>query len=204
MKKPLFIVLEGGEGSGKSTLIKTAKEVFGDSLVVTREPGGSVFGEVIRSLALNHEEAKHASAETMLCLMFAARFDHVDKVVIPALQAGKHVISDRFDASSFAYQIYAQENRELVNLFNVLRSRINRLPDHYTYADVDVKEGLKRAATRNSAGNEGNHFDDRKVDFHERLRDGYADFFSRTPNFVVNANQGLEKVKADFVDLLKG
>lgn len=204
MKKPLFIALEGGEGSGKSTLITALKESLGNSVVVTREPGGSPYGEVIREAALKHAYAKDAPAETMLCLMFAARFDHVKNLVVPALDAGKHVITDRFDASSYTYQIYGQEASELEDLFWKLRSHLSRTPDLYIYIDVDAEEGVNRAMRRNNiAPADGNHFDDRKMDFHRRLRTGYDSFFKQVPHVIVDANRPLEEVKKDFLEAVK-
>jgi dTMP kinase len=200
-KRPLFVVIEGGEGAGKSTLTKTVKEVLCEKIVITREPGGSPFAEVIRDVALKHELAEHAGADTMLCLMFAARFDHIRNTVIPALRRDQHVISDRFDASSYAYQIYGQQNFSIENLFWDLRSRIDRLPDLYIYADVEVQEGLRRVESRNSKTTEGNHFDSRKIDFHQRLRKGYSMFFEKTKfgskNIIINANQSIESVRTE-------
>jgi len=202
MKNPKFIVLEGGEGAGKSTLIKTIKEKMGDSVLITREPGGSPYAEAIRELALKNPLAKNASAETMLCLMFAARFDHVRNTVIPALEKGITVISDRFDASSFAYQIHAQENSGIRELFWHLREAVPRLPDCYIYADVDVKEGLRRVHSRNSTTDEGNHFDGRELAFHERLRTGYKEFLEKVPHKILDANKSAKEVAEDLVKIL--
>ncbi len=202
MKKPFFIDIEGGEGSGKSTLLRLLKEKSGDNVVFTREPGGSPFGEIIREVALKSPYAKDASAETMLCLMFAARYDHVDKIIKPSLNSGKHVISDRFDASSFTYQIYAQETPQIENLFWSLRERLSCVPDLYIYIDVEVEEGLRRVQNRNANTNENNHFDGRKVDFHKRIKQGYTEFFKKVPHVVIDANRPLEDVKKDFFNTI--
>lgn len=199
MKKTKFLAIEGGEGSGKSTLLKILKEKLNDSLLITREPGGSPYGEAIRELALRNPLAKDANAETMLCLMFAARFDHINNLIKPALDKGQHVVTDRFDASSYTYQIHAQQAPQIEPLFWNLRSSLPIIPDIYIYIDVDVEEGLKRANSRNSFTNEGNHFDGRKIDFHKRIRQGYSEFFKKTKHIIINANRPLEDVKNDFL-----
>lgn len=198
-QQPKFIVLEGGEGAGKSSLIKALKEKLGDSVLLTREPGGSSYAEAIRETALKHPLSKDAVAETMICLMFAARFDHVEKLIKPTLAKGQNVISDRFDASSYAYQIHAQKGKHLEKLFWNLRSHISRKPDLYIYLDVDVEEGLRRARSRNSKNTEGNHFDDREVDFHKLLRKGYKIFLKKVPHVVIDANRPFEEVKGEFL-----
>lgn len=201
----LFIAIEGGEGSGKSSLLKVLKEKMGDRVLITREPGGSEFGEAIRESALKHPLSKHALAETMICLMFAARFDHVDKLIKPTLKKGQHVITDRFDASSYAYQVHAQEAEHLEDLFWHLRKAISRVPNIYIYIDVDAKKGIRRAVTRNAkVFIEGNHFDERELDFHKRLRKGYAKFFKKVKHIVIDGNRSFEKVKRDFFKKIDG
>lgn len=202
MKKAKFIVIEGGEGSGKSSLLKALKEEYGNKIIITREPGGSAYAEEIRNLALKHPLAKDADAYTMICLMFAARFDHVDKLIKPNLKAGKHVISDRFDASSYTYQIHAQETPKIEKLFWCLRENLSRVPDLYIYIDVKVEEGLRRVQSRNSITNENNHFDGRKIDFHKRIRKGYKKFFKNVKHVVIDANRPFEEVKKDFFKVI--
>ena len=208
--KPLFIAIEGGEGSGKSTLIRTIKEALGDSVAVTREPGGSPYGELIREAAIKNPLAKDAPPETTLCLMFASRFDHVANLVIPSLKSGKSVITDRFDASSYAYQISSQSSL-LEDLFWDLRNRLAIKPDLYVFVDVDPSEGLKRARGRNQSvgnGKQYDHFDDRDLAFHQNVRKGFLKFFdkvkaTRTPSLIIDANRPLEIVIADFVTKIK-
>lgn len=201
--KPKFIVIEGGEGSGKSSLISYAKEYFGNKIIVTREPGGSDYAEVIREVALKNSLAKQACSETMMCLMFAARYDHIKNKIQPALNEGKIVISDRFDGSSFAYNVWAQSEGRIEKLFWNLRDVMSIKPDMYIFVDVDIEEGLKRARTRNKNSEEGNHFDDREMKFHEKVKEGYVKFLSNVPHVTVNANRPLEEVKKSFVETLE-
>lgn len=205
-KKPKFIVIEGGEGSGKSTLLMTLKDVIGDKIFTTREPGGSPYAEVIREVAKNNSLAKDAPAETTLCLMFAARFDNVKNAIIPAMETGKSVIADRFDASSYAYNVMAQSGGSLEEVFWSLRKRLLRVPDLYVFVDVDPKEGVRRAHSRNqklSLTKKYDHFDDREFAFHEKVRKGYLNFFSKVPHIIIDSNRPLETVKTDFVSQIK-
>lgn len=204
--KSFFIAIEGGEGSGKSSLLIALKEALGDAIVTTREPGGSPYAEVIRTATLKNPLAKDAPAETTLCLMFAARFDNVKNSIIPAVDSGKHIIADRFDGSSYAYNVMAQSDGELDDLFWKLRSRLLRVPDMYIFVDVDPKEGVRRAYSRNQSllqGKQYDHFDDREIAFHKKVRKGYIEFLSKVPHIVVDANRPLEIVKEDFIKQIK-
>ena len=204
--RPKFIVVEGGEGSGKSTLLASLKDVFGDRIFVTREPGGSPYAEIIRTAALKNPLAKTAPAETTFCLMFAARFDNVKNSILPSIENGTPVIADRFDSSSYAYQVCGQSDGSLENIFWDLRKRLAILPDLYIFMDVDPREGLRRASLRNQSllsGKQYDHFDDRDVKFHEAVRGGYLKFLEKVPHIIIDANRPLETVKADFLAQLK-
>ena len=199
---PPFIVIEGGEGSGKSSLLMALKDVMGDAIVTTREPGGSPYAEVIRDVTLKNPLAKGTPAETTLCLMFAARFDNTARAIVPALNSRKPVIADRFDASSYTYQVWAQSAGALDQLFWQLRDRLEVKPDLYIFFDVDPKEGIRRARSRNQSllhGKQYDHFDDREIAFHEKVREGYLAFFKKVPHVVIDANRPLEVVKKDFI-----
>ena len=104
--KGTFIVIEGGDGAGKSTQIKKLAEHFGDKMILTREPGGTEYAEAIRELALKHPLAGNADGKTLFMLMWGSRAEHMNHLVVPALNEGKIVVSDRFDSSTFAYNIY--------------------------------------------------------------------------------------------------
>lgn len=195
-----FIVIEGGEGSGKSTMVKVAQEYF-PQVLVTREPGGSPFAEMIRKLILC-DEAKEAHGETQFGLFWAARFDHVHNKVKPALEKGINVLTDRFDSSSFAYQIYGQEAKHLKDLFLKMRQVYLKeyTPDLYIYLQVDPKEGMRRVAQRKGISN---HFDNRAIDFHHRLHEGYMDFLNLVPHIIIDANGPMEDVQTHFLKTLK-
>src|ERR1044072_1925263 len=108
-----FIVIDGNEGAGKTTLLKVAADIYGDNILLTREIGGSPFAEEIRRQMFSTENGNQADARTQFNLAWAARADHFKNVIRPALDKGVNVISDRFDSSTWAYQLYAQDARDL-------------------------------------------------------------------------------------------
>mgnify|MGYP001619810843 FL=1 len=151
-KKGKFIVIEGGEGSGKTSVIKFLKEAFGysnDVVVFTREPGGTVIGEKIRNLLMDKGN-KDILPITELFLFCGARAQHVSELIIPSLKSGKHVVSDRFDASTIAYQLFGRNKMELLNSFltlnNIAKEEIE--PDAVIWLDVSPEIGLERKKNR--------------------------------------------------------
>jgi len=202
MKKGLFIVLDGGEGCGKSTLLEYLKSILpNDKNVFTREPGGSPYAEDIRSLMLTHPLAKNADGNTHFGLVWAARADHLKNTVRPALLGGQNVISDRFDSSTWAYQIHGQKALHLKDLFMPIRKVFvgDTAPDLYIFLDVPPQVGMKRVAGRKG---DPNHFDDRKIDFHETIRQAYKDFPKEFPQIMIDTNKPLEDVKAELKKII--
>lgn len=193
-----FIVIEGGEGSGKTTVSKWLVErLSNDGYQVhwTREPGGSPLAEKIRTLILS-DDARHADAETFFALFLAARRDHLKQTIIPHLEAGVQVISDRFMSSTWAYQLVAQEQSQLRDLFWQMHSHyLDRLEPHYILLDVSPEIGLSRAARRMEAMT---HFDERDLAFHTKVREGFHEFFSMIPRenvTFIDARESIEKVQ---------
>jgi dTMP kinase len=175
-----FIVIDGGEGSGKGVVMKALKAILTpEEAIFTREPGGSPLAEMIRGVIFS-EEAKGANALTNFALFWAARADHMARTVYPALMSGISVVSDRFDISTFAYQLHGQRDHNyLIPLFWDMREKYCAPPpDLYIYLDVDPEEGLRRARGRG----EGNHYDDLDLEFHQRVREGYLNFVHRHPD----------------------
>ena len=193
-----FITLEGGEGSGKSTQVKrlaAALEAKGIAALTTREPGGSPGAEEIRALMVQGEPGRwDPLTETLL--LYAARADHVRRVIGPALLTDKWVISDRFNDSSFVYQGIGR---------GVPRETIRRIdsvvlddfkPDFTLVLDIDVDTGLKRAGAR---GGKENRFENFDRNFHERLRQGFIEIAKRHPDrsALIDAAGTPDKVAAD-------
>lgn len=197
IKKGKFIVIDGGDGSGKSTIINHLKKILPvENNIFTREPGGSDFAQKIRELMLS-EEAGFANGKTHFGLIWAARADHIDKTVRPAIESGKNIISDRFDSSTYAYQIFAQESLELKDLFFDIRDKFlaEIKPDLYIYLDVDVEVGIDRTNKRDSK--KQNHFDRNKKDFRQKVRNGFLEYMKLVPSVIVDANRTLDEVKKE-------
>lgn len=203
LKKGKFIVLDSGEGAGKTLQLEKAKEFFGDNLVITREPGGSKYAEQIREIILHSVYSQYADAKTLFALFWAARADHLDKTIKPALLEGKTVITDRFDSSTYAYQIVAQGAVELKELFWQMREVYlgDFKPDLYVYLDVDPEIGLARKNNQGPA--ELNHFEARALDFHRLQRAGCKEFMSKVTSKVVDASRSIDDVWLDFKKILE-
>ena len=164
----LFITLEGGEGAGKTTHIPFIKSVLqqaGRTVCVTREPGGTQLGEVIRSLLLAPSETD-ISANTELLLMFAARAEHLHQVIRPALQRGEIVLCDRFTDATYAYQGGGRGIK--LERIRVLEQWVqgDQRPDLTLLFDVPVEVGIERAKGRGAL----DRFEQESRDFFERVR----------------------------------
>ena len=162
----MFITFEGGEGSGKSTQVKLLAEHFkkqGRKVILTREPGGTETAEKIRQMLLT--DAKLTPLEQCL-LNFAARLDHVENLIKPALEKGSVVISDRFFDSTYAYQ-GAGQGLAISKIKAIHKAAIgNFKPDITFILDIDPKKGIARAKARGKT----NHYDNAKLEFHNKIR----------------------------------
>jgi dTMP kinase len=200
-----FITFEGGEGSGKSTQAKLLAERLraqGVDVLLTREPGGSPFAEQVRNLILDPALAPHSALSEAL-LFYAARADHLDKTIRPALAAGRWVISDRFSDSTRAYQCEA--GGVSLAVFEWLEKHVVKLtyPDLTFVLDLSVEVGLARVATRRLAralaGEEPDSYEKRELEFHERLRAGFLSVAASDPRrcVVLDAARESEAIAAD-------
>lgn len=178
----LFITFEGIDGSGKSTqtkLLKSSLEACGYDVVMTREPGGSVGAEEIRALVLQGDTDRW-SAETEILLFTAARRDHMERTVLPALEAGKIVICDRFADSTRMYQGLSRGDlRALVDQLHDLM--IPKDPDITILIDMDPKVGLSRAKARDTVEE---RFEDFGLSFQEQMRHGFLELAQAEPNRI--------------------
>lgn len=204
MSVPRFIVLEGVEGSGKSTQIRLLSawlSEMGVSHTATREPGGTAVGEAIRSVLL-HRDGLEMPAETELLLMLAARAAFVKEVVRPALERGETVLADRFDLSTFAYQGFGRGlPLDRVREMNDFATGGLR-PDLYILLDLPADEGTLRQARE---GKTLDRIERAGAGFLERVREGYRTLAeSEGRAQVVNARGTPEEVHVRLRALLQG
>ncbi|MGC3819117.1 dTMP kinase [Acinetobacter sp. G11] len=190
----MFISFEGTEGVGKTTLIRKIHEHLieqGQDVVLTREPGGTPMAEQIRSLLLsvNHEESM--SNDTELLLMYAARAQHLQQVIVPALAAGKTVLCDRFTDASFAYQCTGRGlSKEKLQLLNA--NFVSYMPDITFWLDAPTELGMLRARARGAL----DRFEQEKATFFEKVRSGYQELWERQGERIkrLDATQTPEQV----------
>lgn len=180
--KGLFIVMEGPDGSGKTTQINLLKEYLeeaGYECLITREPGGTVIGEEIRQLILNPEH-KEMSPVTEMLLYAASRAQLVHEVIGPALEEGKIVISDRFVDSSIVYQGIARKlGISTVSSVNAPGIGIYR-PDGIFFIDLSEAEGLRRKKEQKNL----DRMEQEGIDFHHMVSEGYRKVLSGRPEVM--------------------
>lgn len=199
----MFISFEGTEGVGKTTLIRRLFEYFqrqGKDVVLTREPGGTPLAEQIRSLLLSVNHDEKMSNDTELLLMYAARAQHIEAVILPALGAGKIVLCDRFIDSSFAYQCAGRGlSRDKLQLLN--ENFVAQMPDLTFWLDAPIELGMTRARERGAL----DRFEQEKVTFFESVRSGFAEIHARDPERMkrLDATQTEDAVFVEAVSYLE-
>ena len=203
MKKGLFITLEGIEGAGKSTAVDFIEDFLtkeGHDVIKTREPGGTVIGEQIREILLKNENYT-LTYDTELLLVFSARAQHIQEVILPALSSGKIILCDRFTDASYAYQGGGR---------GIDASRINLLekwvqgdlrPDLTLLFDLDVSIGMQRTKKRSDA----DRFEREEINFFKKIRNTYLERAKNEPQRfrIINSASSLESVKEQIITILK-
>jgi len=199
--KTKFITLEGIEGSGKTSSIKSITNLLDDkgiSYVVTREPGGSTIGSKLRSILLDPQT--NISSEVELMLMLADRKDHVDQVILPNLKKGNWVISDRFMDSSFAYQGGGRKlDKKMIDSFS--RSLNLPIPDLTLLFNVSVEISLSRVKARGDL----DRFEQEEIDFHNRIREAYLELAEQNVNRIqiIDSSQAIEDMLKNVEEKIK-
>ena len=202
MKKGCFITMEGVDGSGKTTQLQlTARYLLdlGYEVVTTREPGGTKLAERIRNVVLDADAAVNPRTEVLLYL--AARAEHVEKVIRPALEAGKIVLCDRFDDSTMVYQGFVR-GIEIVKVQALCEFAADSLrPELTLLLDAAPEALLQRRLDRGVQ----DRFEQEGLDFQKKVRAGFLSLADKEPHRIkkVNALQNTEAVQADIQKLLK-
>lgn len=202
----LFITFEGGEGAGKSTQIKRLAETLkarGLDVLVSREPGGSPGAEAVRHVLLSGAAEPMGSAMEAV-LFAAARSDHVEQVIRPAVARGKIVLCDRFMDSTRVYQgTAAGLGPDFLNPLEKVAVN-GMVPDLTLILDIDPAEGLRRAASRGSTGPD--RYEKETLDLHEARRKAFLEISRNEPERcrVINAEQDSDDISRDILEAVTG
>ena len=195
MIEPRFISFEGGEGAGKSTQVSNLAKAFKKQnipVVTSREPGGSPGAEEIRDLLVSGSPSRW-HPKTELLLNYAARIEHVSRLLKPAIDQGIWAITDRFFDSTFAYQGFGHgiDLSELETIHSISLEKFK--PDLSILLDLSVSEGLSRAKRRD---NLENRYEKMNKEFHERVRQGFLKLSAAEPDrfVVIDASQPIDKI----------
>lgn len=198
-----FVTVEGCEGVGKSTLLSRLKEYFaanGVDAVFTREPGGTPVAEKIRDVILDDRNAEMTDTAELL-LYAAARAQHTEELIIPALKAGKVVVCDRYSDSTLAYQGYARglDKKLCSDLAKIGERGVNI--DLTVFLDLPPALGFKRKGGAQA----GDRLEKEKLDFHERVYDGFCAIADAQPDRVVkvDASRSADEVFASVIELFR-
>ena len=206
MPRGRLITFEGGEGTGKSTQARRLVEhlnAAGQDVILTREPGGSPFAETIRAVVMSADTPPHSALSEAL-LFYAARADHVEKTIRPALERGTWVVCDRFSDSTRVYQGVVGGLSQLV--IDTLERLVVHptVPDLTVLLDLDVVVGLARAEQRRMGNAPGlsihaDRYESRTVQYHESLRTGFLEIARAEPRrcVIIDAFQSVDEIARD-------
>ena len=196
-----FIVVEGSEGVGKSTQIKTIKSFLEEhkiEYIVTREPGGTSFGESIRSIILDQNNDTDNLTDSLL--FYASRYENYNKIILPALKNGKTVICDRFHYSTLVYQGIVGDDELVKKVHNIFDAIFSESIDHIIYLYTDPEESLKRISRRSIT----DKFESRGLEYLNKLNKAYESIFSNMENVIkLDTSRDKEITKKDLLEKLK-
>jgi dTMP kinase len=195
MKRGRFIVIDGIDGSGKSSQVRMLKKKFSSRAVFTHDPGGTDTGQAVREVVL---VAKPLSPLSVFFLFLAARAALVEEVIAPALAKGRTVVSDRFDSSTYAYQVHAGKHSEYRKLMSDFTRDVLKesTPDAYIILDSDPM--LARQRLFHDRAKDLNAYDKKPLSYHRSVREGFKKFKPKGAKvFFVNADRSLAEVHED-------
>lgn len=200
MKRGKFIVIDGIDGSGKTTQLTMLKKLLGAKVVFAHDPGRTPAGEAIRALVLGKEKLPKLA---VFFLFLASRAALESEVIAPAISKGKTVICDRFDSSTYAYQVVAGKQPHLWKLQQAFtKDVLMYAPDVYIMLDSDPKQAAKRLKTKNQS--ELNAYDKKPVAYHQAVRAGFRKFKPAGAKVhIVNADRTPDAVFAEVSALVK-
>ena len=201
MNRGRFITVEVLEGTGKSTnlnLIETLIRKHGHNVLATREPGGTRTGEKVRAILLDKEE-REMTAMTELLLMYAARRQHVEEVIEPALASGTWVISDRFTDSSYAYQGGGRQlgSKRVADLDSYVLGDF--VPDLTIVLDLDISTGLARA----TKGGVADRFEREQQEFFERVRHVFLERGRGDRYRIIDTGRAIDQVQTELIGIIE-
>lgn len=203
LKRGVFISFEGIEGSGKTTqarLLKEHLERKAYKVILTKEPGGSRIGEKIKDILLSPQH-REIDEITELLLYFAGRRQHIKELILPSLEKGITIITDRFIDSTRAYQGYARGiDLDFIDSLNKVAS-MGIMPDLTILLDIDVDTGLKR----NRGANKVDRLELEDIEFHKRVKEGYSALAETWPERikVIDASKGIEETHNRIVEVVE-
>jgi len=207
-KSGIFLTFEGGEGCGKSTQIHLLAETLqnaGADVLLTREPGGTSVGEQIRHVLQYSRDSSAMVAEAELLLFAASRAQLVREIIVPALENGKVVISDRFLDSTSVYQGVARKISER-EVQEINRFATGGFTPHLTFIlDLDVAKARERMQMRPESERRPDRMEEQPIDFYEEVRRGYLELGRREPERcrILAADVAPEKLAGQIRDILK-
>ena len=200
IKKGLFITFEGPEASGKSSQIILLKKYLNKNripFIITREPGGTKIAEILRKIILSNK-SNITNTEEVLLLM-AARYNHINNVILPNIKKGKIVISDRYADSTFVYQGFV--NKFGINKVKKLHSDIldDFYPDYTFIFNISIKEIIKRIKKRKVK----NKYDKTNINFHKSVISGYKKISTNKRYINIDASLSKNMIHNNIIKLLK-
>ncbi len=199
LNKGLFITFEGGEGAGKTTLIKTLADILsrsGYSVVITREPGGTKFGDYLRNWLLNRSSEILVGSKAELLLFLASRAQHIEELILPSLEQRKIVLCDRFSDSTIAYQGGARHLGMgwVKQMCELVCSGLS--PDRTYYLDIDPQVGLLRSKRINKEEAKAgtlDHMEAQGLQFHQIVREAFLNLAKQDSKRIIMIDANLKK-----------